>query len=89
MPLWANPWQTGAGERDMSSVAKMIEKIQDQMDVESAELVPVNHQPTPSNLRMVEALLFAAGEPLDTKALSTLLPEGADIPGLLTARLQC
>jgi segregation and condensation protein B len=32
---------------------------------------------------MVEALLFAASEPLDLKALSTSLPEGADVPGLL------
>ena len=30
---------------------------------------------------MVEALLFAASEPLDAKALSTSLPEGADVPG--------
>jgi segregation and condensation protein B len=34
---------------------------------------------------MVEALLFAASEPLDQKALSTSLPEGADVPGLLKA----
>jgi segregation and condensation protein B len=60
----------------MSSVAKMIETIEDQMDVESTET-------NPEHLRMVEALLFAASEPLDAKALSTSLPEGADIPGLL------
>ena len=34
---------------------------------------------------MVEALLFAASEPLDEKALSTSLPEGADVPALLAA----
>ncbi len=35
----------------------------------------------PEHLRMVEALLFAACEPLDVKALSTSLPEGADVAG--------
>jgi segregation and condensation protein B len=32
---------------------------------------------------MLEALLLAAGEPLDEKALATSLPEGADLPALL------
>jgi segregation and condensation protein B len=35
------------------------------------------------HLRMTEALLFAASEPLDAKALASSLPEGADVPGLL------
>jgi len=60
----------------MSSVAKMIETIETAMDAEQAN---------PEHLRMVEALLFAASEPLDIKALSTSLPEGADVPGLLKA----
>ena len=62
----------------MSSVAKMIETIEDQMEAQSPEA-------NPEHLRMVEALLFAASEPLDVKALSTSLPEGADVPGLLQA----
>ncbi|MDW3096503.1 MAG: SMC-Scp complex subunit ScpB [Alphaproteobacteria bacterium] len=33
---------------------------------------------------MVEALLFAASEPLDVKSLAQRLPEGTDVPGLLT-----
>jgi segregation and condensation protein B len=41
----------------------------------------------PEHLRMTEALLFAACEPLDAKALATSLPEGADVPALL-AELQ-
>lgn len=41
----------------------------------------------PEHLRMMEALLFAASEPLDIKALSTSLPEGANVPMLL-AELQ-
>lgn len=39
---------------------------------------------TSEHLRMAEALLFAASEPLDEKALSTSLPEGANVPALLT-----
>jgi segregation and condensation protein B len=35
------------------------------------------------NLRMVEALLFAAGEPLSAEEIAGRLPEGADIAGLL------
>jgi segregation and condensation protein B len=62
----------------MSSVAKMIETIETELEVESTEA-------NPEHLRMVEALLFAASEPLDVKALSTSLPEGADVPELLTA----
>jgi segregation and condensation protein B len=39
------------------------------------------------HLRMLEAILFAAGAPLDEKALSTSLPQGADVAVLL-AELQ-
>ena len=38
-------------------------------------------------LRMVEALLFAAAEPLDEASLAARLPEGADVPALI-AELQ-
>src|ERR1700748_665329 len=79
----------------MSGVARLVAKIENEMGVEveqegaevavetPAEAVGVN----PEHLRMTEALLFAAGEPLDAKALSTSLPEGADVPALL-AELQ-
>jgi segregation and condensation protein B len=66
----------------MSSVAKMIAEIENQMDAEQE--TPLS-QANPEHLRMLEALLFAASEPLDQKALSTSLPEGADVPGLLAA----
>lgn len=36
------------------------------------------------HLRIVEALLFAAAEPLTAKALAERLPQGADVAGLLT-----
>ena len=58
----------------MSSVAEMIETIEERMDA-------VSEKPEDSvnseHLRMVEALFFAASEPLDVKALGASLPEGA------------
>jgi segregation and condensation protein B len=62
----------------MSSVAKMIETIETGMDAEVSDK-EVGPQANPEHLRMVEALLFAASEPLDQKALSTSLPEGAAV----------
>ena len=35
------------------------------------------------NLRMVEALVFASGEPLSAEEIAGRLPEGADVAGLL------
>jgi segregation and condensation protein B len=61
-------------------VEKEIETVPDREETsEPRELTGLN----PEHLRMAEALLFAAGEPLDTKALATSLPDGADVPGLL------
>src|SRR5690349_10116665 len=65
----------------MSSVAKMIETIETEMDAPVSPEAGVNAE----HLRMVEALLFAASEPLDEKALSTSLPEGADVAAILKA----
>lgn len=65
----------------MSSVAKMISEIENQMDAETEDQQV--DAANPEHLRMVEALLFAAAEPLDTKALSTSLPEGADVAAVL------
>jgi len=66
----------------MRNVARLIERIEDEMSTEkpSGEI-------NAEHLRMTEALLFAAEEPLDAKALATSLPEGADVPALL-AELQ-
>jgi segregation and condensation protein B len=43
--------------------------------------------PRPEVLRLIEALLFAAAEPLDDKTLATRLPEGIDLPAAMR-RLQ-
>jgi segregation and condensation protein B len=37
----------------------------------------------PQHYRMVEALLFAAAEPLDEASLATRLPDGIDLPAVL------
>jgi segregation and condensation protein B len=67
----------------MSSVAKMIETIETEMDAPTSSDGAPEAGVNAEHLRMVEALLFAASEPLDEKALSTSLPEGADVPGIL------
>ena len=36
------------------------------------------------HLRMIEAILFASSEPLDEAVLASRLPEGADVPALLS-----
>jgi len=36
------------------------------------------------HLRMVEALLFAAAEPLDEASIAERMPKGADVPSLIT-----
>ena len=66
----------------MSSVAQMIETIETELEAPSE--TPVNTA-NPEHVRMVEALLFAASEPLDAKALGSSLPEGADVKGVLEA----
>lgn len=74
------------GAHEMSSVAKMIETIEDQMDAQTQAVETTGEGPVaanPEHLRMVEALLFAAAEPLDVKALASQLPEGADVPAVL------
>jgi len=60
------------------------------MPDEKAVLVPDLHavpDVNPEHLRMVEALLFAASEPLSELALAGSLPQGADVRPLL-AELQ-
>jgi segregation and condensation protein B len=49
-------------------------------DASAAEESPEDRR---QNLRMAEALLFAAGEPLSAEEIAGRLPEGADIAGLL------
>ena len=67
----------------MSGVARLVAKIETEMgvEVENGEDETPDLGVNPEHLRMIEALLFAASEPLDAKALATSLPEGADVAG--------
>ncbi|HEY4943846.1 MAG TPA: SMC-Scp complex subunit ScpB [Rhizomicrobium sp.] len=71
----------------MSGVARLVAKIETEMgvEVEQGDAEAPELGVNPEHLRMIEALLFAASEPLDLKALSTSLPEGADVAGLVAA----
>ncbi len=40
---------------------------------------------TDDDLRLLEALIFASAEPVDEAAMAARLPEGVDLPALLTA----
>lgn len=51
----------------------------DVSDVEAQESEPLNSE----HLRMAEALLFAASEPLDERSMKERLPENADLEAIL------
>jgi segregation and condensation protein B len=67
----------------MSGVARLVAKIETEMGVEVEDSEPASGV-NAEHLRMAEALLFAASEPLDVKALASSLPEGADVAALLS-----
>ena len=62
----------------MSSVAKMIETIETEMDAETKEVTA-----NPEHLRMVEALLFAAPEPLSEGELARWFDDQDTLSALL------
>ena len=49
--------------------------------VEEAEPMENESQARPEELRLLEALLFASNEPLDTATLAKRMPEGVDVNG--------
>jgi segregation and condensation protein B len=57
------------------------------MDGDDDKIASMTPSDRRAQLRMLEALLFAAAEPLDVANLEGRLPEGADVPALL-AELQ-
>ena len=62
----------------MSGAASLL-RMAGPHDAAAPEAVSFEH------VRMAEALLFAAAEPLDEATLAARLPEGADLPGILAA----
>lgn len=69
---------------DIKAEAQIVSEQEEEQEApEATEEQGLN----PEHLRMAEALLFAASEPLDNRALGVSLPEGANVPMLL-AELQ-
>jgi segregation and condensation protein B len=66
-------------ERSENAVEGMVEGLDDDF--------VTTPEPRPEELRLLEALLFAASEPLDEKVLAERLPEGTDVRAALR-RLQ-
>jgi segregation and condensation protein B len=66
------------------SVQEVLEEEVMEVTIETAEPEPVAR---PEELRLLEALLFAAGSPLDEPSLKRVLPEGVDLKDAL-AKLQ-
>ena len=58
-----------------------------EMRMEQPEEIAAEPQARPEELRILEALLFAASEPLDQAALAKRMPEGVDVKAAL-AQLQ-
>jgi segregation and condensation protein B len=72
----------------MASFAELRVKIHEEHDGEVPDMVPdLAIETRPEELRLVEALLFAASEPLDEKTLAKHLPAGVDVRATLK-RLQ-
>ncbi|HEV2560606.1 MAG TPA: SMC-Scp complex subunit ScpB [Rhizomicrobium sp.] len=71
----------------MNRIVRLVEIAPPEMEEVQMQEKETASGLNPEHLRMTEALLFAASEPLDAKALATSLPEGADVPALL-AELQ-
>ena len=66
-----------------SALADIIERLKrrEQAEARHEARPPLRSVPEPAQLiRIVEALLFAAAEPLSASDLAAALPEGSDVP---------
>ena len=70
----------------MNRIVRLAE-VQHAMEEDVAEIKEPEEGLNSEHLRMTEALLFAAAEPLDEKALASSLPDGADVKAIV-AELQ-
>ena len=73
-----------AEDLPMASIAELRVELVESAGAEATETAA---ETRPEELRMLEALLFAASEPLDEKAVGKQLPPGADVRAILK-RLQ-
>src|SRR5260370_15665280 len=68
----------------MASFAELRVKIHEEGNGEVPDMVPdLAIETRPEELRLLEALLFAASEPLDEKTLAKHLPAGVDVRATL------
>jgi len=59
--------------------------MSDEPQPQEDEAAEIAEAPDFAHLRMAEALLFAAAEPLDVKSLASRMPDGVDVPAVLEA----
>lgn len=71
-------------ETETAEAASSEAEAPNEEAAEASNVASISDESRAKTLRMVEALLFAASEPLDVKSLEQRLPEGTDVPGLLT-----
>jgi segregation and condensation protein B len=72
--------KTHKGKGSMPSAAKKLVVVQNN---EPASTVAPQPAVRPEGLRLLEALLFAAGEPLDEATLARRLPNGVNVKNIL------
>jgi segregation and condensation protein B len=75
--------KTSEENKSMPSVAKKLTVVQDNTIAQESEPVSGEPQARPEALRLLEALLFAASEPLDEATLGSRLPDGVDVKDAL------
>lgn len=68
-------------------IAEAIARLRARQGPQGDAAVRANIEPSVQAVRMAEALLFAAAEPLDAETLAARLPAGTDIPAII-AHLQ-
>ncbi len=68
----------------LADIIERLKRREQAMGVQEARPPPLRSVPEPGHLgRIVEALLFAAAEPLSAKDLAAALPEGSDVSAVL------
>ncbi|HVZ69473.1 MAG TPA: SMC-Scp complex subunit ScpB [Rhizomicrobium sp.] len=67
----------------MNRAVRLVEIAQAMTTEEEIQIEHRKPERSGEHLRMIEALLFASGEPLDEKSLASSLPEGVDLKALL------
>lgn len=68
---------------EISSVTDETEEQKETASEPSASDIEWSEEDLAAHMRMAEALLFAASEPLDQKSMADRLPAGADIPQII------